>query len=157
MSKRITLNVNGSSHELDVPAEMPLLWAIRDVVGLTGTKYGCGAGICGACTVLVNGVAERSCVLPVGEIGDGVVTTIEQVGGADLHPVQTAWIAHNVPQCGYCQSGFIMQIVDLLTNSPELSDEDLLASITNICRCGTYPRMPQAILDARAALKNRGA
>lgn len=152
MSENVKLKINGSTHELDVPSEMPLLWAIRDVVGLTGTKYGCGAGICGACTVLVDGVAERSCSITVSDV-TGEITTIEHVGEKSLHPVQQAWIAHNVPQCGYCQSGFIMQIIDLLTNSPDMSDDDLIESVTNICRCGTYTRMPEAIAEARKTMK----
>jgi isoquinoline 1-oxidoreductase alpha subunit len=150
----LSIHLNGDLHSVDVPAEMPLLWAIREVVGLTGTKFGCGVGICGACTVLIDGSAERSCVVPVGELGDRKVMTIEGLGAKALHPVQTAWIAHNVPQCGYCQPGFVMQLVDLLTNSPELSDADLEAAISNICRCGTYPRMREAIAEARAAMQS---
>lgn len=157
MSDRFSIEINGTVHELAVPGEMPLLWAIRDVAGLTGTKYGCGVGVCGACTVLVDGAATRSCSVSVSDVAQSRVVTIEHLGKAGLHPVQEAWVQHNVPQCGYCQSGFIMQIVDLLTNSPDLSDEDLLASLTNICRCGTYPRMPEAIAEARKLMQKRGA
>ena len=149
----VTITVNGTRHTLDVPPDMPLLWAVRDAIGLTGTKYGCGVGVCGACTLHLDGVAERGCTVPVGEVGTRKVTTIEGVGTADaLHPVQQAWVTHNVPQCGYCQPGFIMQIIDMLQNTPELSDDELTAAVTNVCRCGTYPRMPAAIAEARAAL-----
>lgn len=156
MSDRFSIDINGSVHHLTVPGEMPLLWAIRDIAGLTGTKYGCGVGICGACTVLVDGAAARSCTIPVSEVGVSKVVTIEHIGASGLHPVQTAWAEHNVPQCGYCQPGFIMQIIDLLTNSPGLTDEELIASITNICRCGTYTRMPEAIADARKLMQKGG-
>ncbi len=148
----VSLLVNGKRHELDVPSDMPLLWVLREAAGLTGTKYGCGIGVCGACTVHLDGVAERSCLLPVGEVGARTVTTIEGLAGAALHPVQQAWIDHNVPQCGYCQSGFIMAVADLLTNSPDMTDDDLIAATTNICRCGTYSAMRAAIADARAAM-----
>jgi len=148
----IEIRLNGAVHAIDVPGEMPLLWAVREVVGLTGTKFGCGIGVCGACTVLIDGAAERACVVPVSELGAREVVTIEGLGAAGLHPVQTAWIDHNVPQCGYCQPGFVMQVVDLLTNQPELSDADLEAAISNVCRCGTYPKMRQAIAAARAAM-----
>lgn len=157
MSDRFSIEINGTVHDLAVPGEMPLLWAIRDIAGLTGTKYGCGVGVCGACTVLVDGAATRSCSLPVSDVGSSKVVTIEHIGQKELHPVQAAWVEHNVPQCGYCQPGFIMQIVDLLTNSPDMSDEDLIASLTNVCRCGTYTRMPEAIADARKLMQKRGA
>jgi isoquinoline 1-oxidoreductase alpha subunit len=153
----IDIHLNGTVHTIDVPEDMPLLWAVREVVGLTGTKFGCGIGVCGACTVHIDGAAERACVVPVGELGGRKVTTIEGLGSdgqgaGGLHPVQSAWIAHDIPQCGYCQPGFVMQVVDLLTNQPELADGDLEAAITNVCRCGTYPRMREAIADARAAM-----
>lgn len=157
MSERFSISINGTNHELTIPGETPLLWAIRDIVGLTGTKYGCGVGVCGACTVLVDGMATRSCTMPVSEVGASKVVTIEHIGASGLHPVQAAWVEHNIPQCGYCQPGFIMQVVDLLDNSPELSDEDLIASITNICRCGTYTRMPEAIAEARKLMQERDA
>ena len=152
-----TLTVNGTPHVVDVPAAMPLLWSIREVIGLTGTKYGCGVGVCGACTVWVDGTAERSCTLPVGEVGNRAVTTIEHIAATGLHPVQQAWIAHNIPQCGYCQPGFIMTIIDLLQNSPKLTDEQLASSVSNICRCGTYPRMVPAIAEARRMLSTTNA
>jgi isoquinoline 1-oxidoreductase alpha subunit len=151
----VSIHLNGVVHTLDIPGEMPLLWAVREVVGLTGTKFGCGVGVCGACTLHIDGAAERACVLPVSELGARKVTTIEGLGARGLHPVQAAWIAHDIPQCGYCQPGFVMQVVDLLTNSPELGDAELEAAITNICRCGTYPRMGEAIAEARAAM-NKG-
>ena len=148
----IEIRLNDAVHSIDVPDDMPLLWAIREVVGLTGTKFGCGVGVCGACTVLIDGAAERACVVPVAELGSRKVTTIEGLGADGLHPVQSAWIEHNVPQCGYCQPGFVMQVVDLLSNQPELADADLEAAISNVCRCGTYPRMRKAIAAARAAM-----
>ncbi|HUD30780.1 MAG TPA: (2Fe-2S)-binding protein [Novosphingobium sp.] len=149
----ISITINGKAHALDVPGDMPLLWAIREVAGLTGTKYGCGIGVCGACTVQVEGVAERSCLLPVGEVGTRPVTTIEGVGGSTgLHPVQQAWVEAGIPQCGYCQPGFVMQVADLLASNAALGDEEILAAIVNVCRCGTYPRMRRAIARARAAM-----
>jgi isoquinoline 1-oxidoreductase alpha subunit len=148
----ISLRVNGTAHEVDVPAEMPLLWVIRDVIGLTGTKYGCGIQQCGACTVHVDGVATRSCGLPVGDVA-GEVTTIEGLGANGDHPVQTAWMAENVPQCGYCQSGQIMQAASLLRESPKPTDADIEAAMSgNICRCGTYTRIRAAIHQAAEAL-----
>jgi aerobic-type carbon monoxide dehydrogenase small subunit (CoxS/CutS family) len=148
----ISLRVNGTAHEVDVPAEMPLLWVIRDVIGLTGTKYGCGIQQCGACTVHVDGVATRSCGLPVGDVS-GEVTTIEGLGANGDHPVQKAWMAENVPQCGYCQSGQIMQAASLLAESPKPTDADIEAAMSgNICRCGTYTRIRAAIHQAAEAL-----
>lgn len=144
----IRLSVNGQKHEVDVPAEMPLLWVIRDVIGLTGTKYGCGIQQCGACTVHVDGVAVRSCGLLVGEV-EGEVTTIEGLSASGEHPVQMAWVSHNVPQCGYCQSGQIMQAAALLSENPKPSDADIDAAMDgNICRCGTYQRIRAAIASA---------
>jgi isoquinoline 1-oxidoreductase alpha subunit len=148
----VSLSINGTEHRLDVPDEMPLLWAIREVVGLTGTKYGCGVGVCGACTILLDGAAERSCAVPVSEVGTRKITTIEHVGAEKPHPVQQSWVEHNIPQCGYCQPGFIIQVIDLLTNSPQLGDDEIVGAISNICRCGTYPRMRVAIAEARARL-----
>jgi isoquinoline 1-oxidoreductase subunit alpha len=147
----INLVVNGERHEVDVPPEMPLLWVIRDVVGLTGTKYGCGIAQCGACTVHVDGVAVRSCSLPVGEV-TGTVTTIEGLSAAGDHPVQKAWAEHDVPQCGYCQTGQIMAAVALLQETPKPSDADIEAAMTNICRCGTYQRIRAAIKTAAEAI-----
>ncbi len=138
------LNINGTSQTVDAPPEMPLLWAIRDLVGLTGTKFGCGIAQCGACTVLIDGEAQRSCSISVGDVGDAKITTIEGLG-ADLTPVQKAWLDHQVPQCGYCQSGMIMAVTALLAQNTKPSDADIDAALTNICRCGTYPRIRTAI------------
>ena len=144
----IRLNINGQTREVDVPPEMPLLWVLRDVVGLTGTKFGCGIAACGACTVHIDGVAVRSCALPVGNVS-GKVTTIEGLSAKGDHPVQKAWVKLNVPQCGYCQSGQIMQAAALLKNNPKPTDEDIEAGMAgNICRCGTYTRIRAAIKEA---------
>lgn len=144
----ISLTINGQAHEIDVPPEMPLLWVIRDIVGLTGTKYGCGIAQCGACTVHVDGVATRSCTLAAGQVR-GAVVTIEGLGAAGDHPVQRAWAAHNVPQCGYCQSGQMMQAAAFLNENPHPSDDDIDAALDgNICRCGTYTRIRDAIKAA---------
>jgi isoquinoline 1-oxidoreductase alpha subunit len=142
----VTLKVNGQTHTLDVEPEMPLLWALRDELNLTGTKFGCGISQCGACTVHVGGVAMRSCSVPVAAAVGKDVVTIEGLAGADgkLHPVQAAWVAEDVPQCGYCQSGQIMAAVALLKDKPNPTDEDI-NGITNICRCGTYVRIRRAI------------
>jgi isoquinoline 1-oxidoreductase alpha subunit len=140
------LTVNGHSHNVDVDLDTPLLWVLRDALGLTGTKFGCGAALCGACTVHVNGVATRSCSVPISDIGTANITTIEALSAnGDLHPVQKAWIDHDVPQCGYCQSGMIMAVAALLKEKPKPSDKDIDESITNICRCGTYARIRAAI------------
>ncbi len=148
----LNVNVNGRDYSVDVPPEMPLLWVIRDVIGLTGTKYGCGIQQCGACTVHVDGVAMRSCGLPVGDVS-GAVTTIEGLGAAGDHPVQKAWMDINVPQCGYCQSGQIMQAVSLLNENPKPNDAEIDAAMSgNICRCGTYTRIRTAIHQAAEAL-----
>jgi len=142
----VTLKVNGKTQTLDIEPDMPLLWALRDEMGLTGTKYGCGIAQCGACTVHVNGVAMRSCSVPVSAAAGKDITTIEGLASADgkLHPVQAAWLAEDVPQCGYCQSGQIMAAVALLKDKPNPTDEDI-NGITNICRCGTYVRIRRAI------------
>ena len=141
----ITLIVNGEEKTIDVEPDMPLLWVLRDELGLTGTKFGCGIGACGACTVRMNGSAVRSCVLPIKAAVGAKVTTIEGLGKNGLHPVQQAWIDHQVPQCGYCQSGMIMAVSALLEQNPNPSDEELNAVVTNICRCGTYQRVREAV------------
>jgi isoquinoline 1-oxidoreductase subunit alpha len=142
---RIELNVNGSPREVDVEADTPLLWVIRDELGLTGTKFGCGIGACGACTVHVNGKPMRSCIVPVSAMANASITTIEGIGARGLTAVQAAWIEHQVPQCGYCQSGMIMAVSALLAENPKPSEDELQAAITNICRCGTYPRIRAAV------------
>ena len=148
----IRLTINDREHEVDVPADMPLLWVIRDVIGLTGTKYGCGIQQCGACTVHVDGVAVRSCGLFVGDV-EGKVTTIEGLGAQGDHPVQAAWMTHNVPQCGYCQSGQIMQAASLLNENAKPSDQEIDEAMDgNICRCGTYQRVRAAIKSASEAI-----
>ena len=139
------LKVNGQTHEVDVEPDAPLLWVLRDELGLTGTKFGCGISACGACTVHVNGEATRSCVTAVSTVVGADITTIEGLSANGLTPVQQAWIDHQVPHCGYCQSGMIMAISALLVKNPSPSDDELAASITNICRCGTYPRIRAAV------------
>jgi isoquinoline 1-oxidoreductase alpha subunit len=142
----ITLTVNGQSRALDVDPDTPLLWAIRDTLGLTGTKFGCGIAACGACTVHVNGKAERSCVMPVSSVAGASVTTIEGLAaGGALSPVQQAWLDLQVPQCGYCQSGMIMAVSAMLAEKPHATDAEVDATITNICRCGTFARIRKAI------------
>ena len=143
------LTINGKSVELTVDPNMPLLWVLRDVLNLTGTKYGCGVAACGACTVLINGHAARSCVIPVQNVVDAKITTIEFLGTAqNPHPLQIAWIAEQVPQCGYCQSGMLLAAADLLARKPKPTDADIDQAITNICRCGTYQRVKEAIHSA---------
>jgi isoquinoline 1-oxidoreductase subunit alpha len=142
----IEFTLNGTPTRLDVPPKMPLLWAIREQAGLTGTKFGCGIGACGACTVHVDGAPVRSCVTTVDGVAGRSVTTIEGLASAErLHPVQVAWIEHQVPQCGYCQSGMIMAVAALLERKPDPSDEEIDAAVSNICRCGTYVRVRNAI------------
>jgi isoquinoline 1-oxidoreductase alpha subunit len=142
----ISLSVNGKSHEVDVEPDTPLLWVLRDTIGLTGTKFGCGIAECGACTVHLDGVATRSCRLPAGLVGARAVTTIEALSqGGKLHPVQQAWLDLDVPQCGYCQTGMIMAAVALLKVKPKPTDADIDAAMTNICRCGTYQRIRAAV------------
>jgi isoquinoline 1-oxidoreductase alpha subunit len=142
---RMQLNVNGTPREVDVEPDAPLLWVIRDELGLTGTKFGCGIGACGACTVHVNGTPMRSCMLPVAAMEKAQITTIEGLGAQGLTAVQAAWIEHQVPQCGYCQSGMIMAVSALLAGNPTPSDDELETVVTNICRCGTYPRIRAAV------------
>lgn len=142
----IKITVNGQIHSLDVEPDTPLLWTIRETLGLTGTKFGCGISACGACTVSLDGRAVRSCQLPVSAAEGKEVTTIEGLAReGNLHPVQQAWITYQVPQCGYCQSGMIMAVAAFLEQHPQPSDEEIDASITNICRCGTFARVRRAI------------
>jgi isoquinoline 1-oxidoreductase subunit alpha len=141
----ISLIVNGKEHAVDVSPDMPLLWVLRDVLGLPGTKYACGMALCGACTVHLDGEAVRSCVLPVSAAVGKKVVTIEGLSAQASHPVQKAWIANQVPQCGYCQSGMIMAVTALLKKNPKPTDAEIDAEITNICRCGTYTRIRAAI------------
>ena len=140
-----TLLVNGTSREVNVPAEMPLLWVLRDTLGMTGTKFGCGMALCGACTVLLDGEATRSCTAAVSAVGSRKITTIEGLSAAGDHPVQRAWIAEDVPQCGFCQSGQVMAAAALLAKNPRPSDADIDTAMTNICRCGTYQRIRRAV------------
>ena len=147
-----SLTINGSARQVDVDPDTPLLWVLRDTLGLTGTRYGCGIAQCGACTVHVNGVATRSCSVPVDAVEGAAITTIEGLSpNGGLHPVQKAWIAHDVPQCGYCQSGMIMAVAALLKEKPNPTDAEIDAAITNICRCGTYARIRAAIHTAATA------
>jgi len=143
----IRFSVNGAERAFEGDREMPLLWYLRDHARLTGTKYGCGAGLCGACTVLVDGEAQRSCLLTVAAVAGRSVTTIEGLAGAELHPVQQAWVEEDVAQCGYCQSGQILAAVALLKRNPDPGPADI-ESITNLCRCGTYVRIRRAIVRA---------
>ena len=146
------LTINGKPHEVNVDPATPLLWAIRDHAGLTGTKYGCGVAACGACTVHLDGKAVRSCVLPVTAAVGKQVTTIEGLAsGTALHKVQKAWVDHEVPQCGYCQAGMIMAVAALLSEKPKPTDADIDATITNICRCGTFQQVREAIHAAAKA------
>ena len=150
------LNINGKNYEVEADPSMPLLWAIRELVQLTGTKYGCGIAQCGACTVHLNGTAVRSCQVPVSAAAGKPVTTIEGLSTDNSHPVQQAWIAEQVPQCGYCQSGQIMAATALLNKNPNPSDKDIdIAMQGNICRCGTYPRIRKAIHRAAGIMKEQ--
>jgi isoquinoline 1-oxidoreductase subunit alpha len=144
----ITLVVNGKEHNIDVSPEMPLLWVVRDILGFTGTKYGCGMALCGACTVHVDGEAVRSCVFPASAAAGKNIVTIEGLSPNGNHPVQKAWVEKQVPQCGYCQSGMVMATAALLKKNPKPTDADIDAGITNICRCGTYVRIREAIHQA---------
>ncbi len=148
----ITFTLNGKSETVDVSPEMPLLWVLRDTLNLTGTKFGCGMALCGACTVHINGEATRSCITPISSVSGKNVTTIEGLSANGLHPVQQAWIEEDVPQCGYCQSGQIMAAVALLAKKPHPSDADIDDFMSgNICRCGTYQRIRKAIHRAAGA------
>ncbi|MGH8178383.1 MAG: (2Fe-2S)-binding protein [Steroidobacter sp.] len=147
----MTLNVNGESRAVEVDEDTPLLWVLRDSLGLTGTKFGCGIAACGACTVHINGAAARSCSLPAASVQGQAITTIEGLASTnEPHPLQAAWIEHQVPQCGYCQSGMIMSAAALLAKTPQPTDEQINAEVTNICRCGTYERVRRAIHSAAA-------
>ena len=149
MAYKIT--VNGTEHVVDVDDDTPLLWVLRDTLSLTGTKFGCGISMCGACTVHLNGAATRSCITPISSVGTASITTIEGLSPSRSHRVQRAWIAEDVPQCGYCQSGMIMAVAALLAQTPKPSDRDIDSTISNICRCGTYDRIRRAIHRAAAA------
>jgi isoquinoline 1-oxidoreductase alpha subunit len=140
-----TLVVNGQRHVAVVPSDMPLLWVLRDTFGLTGTKYGCGIALCGACTVLLDDEATRTCTLPVSAVGNRRITTIEGLSPDGTHPVQRAWVVEEVPQCGYCQSGQVLAATALLDRNPDPSDADIDEAMTNICRCGTYQRIRRAV------------
>ena len=153
----ITLNVNGRPRSVDVEPEMPLLWVLRGELGLAGAKYGCGAGLCGACTVHVDGRPVRSCSMPVSEAAGRKIVTIEGLSANGLHRVQKAWIEHEVPQCGYCQTGMIMAAAALLESKPHPTDADIDAAMTNLCRCGTYLRVRKAIHAAAGDAAAPGA
>ena len=154
---KYTLNLNGKPTTLEAEPNMPLLWAIRDVIGLTGTKYGCGISMCGACTVHLNGQPIRSCSMPISQVKKGKITTIEGLSPDTNHVVQKAWIAEQVPQCGYCQSGQIMSAVALLKTNPNPTDADIDTAMSgNLCRCGTYQRIRKAIHLAATMLKENG-
>ena len=148
----LAITINGKPYEHDGDPTMPLLWFLRDTLRLTGTKFGCGIGACGACTVLLDGKATRSCLLPMQNAAGHQVTTIEGLAAEGLHPVQQAWIEEDVPQCGYCQAGQIVAAVDLLQRKPKPNDDDI-ATISNLCRCGTYPRIRKAILRAAESIQ----
>jgi isoquinoline 1-oxidoreductase alpha subunit len=156
----LKLNLNNEVRMVDVPPDTPLLWVLRDVLDLKGAKYGCGMGVCGACTVLVGGKAVRSCVTHVGSVGDQPITTIEGLSADATHPVQQAWEAVDVPQCGYCQAGQILAASALLSHNPHPTDADIDDAMSgNLCRCGTYPRIRQAIhhaAEASAAVSSKG-
>ncbi len=150
----ITLNINGKTQRVDVEPDMPLLWVLRDELALTGTKYGCGIALCGACTVHVDGAAVRSCVTPVAQVAGKRVVTIEALASAEtLHPVQQAWLDADVPQCGYCQPGIIMSVADLLANNADPTDAQIDEALTHICRCSTYARIRPAVHAAAQALR----
>jgi isoquinoline 1-oxidoreductase subunit alpha len=151
---QITLNVNGEPRTADVDEDTPLLWVLRESLGLTGTKFGCGVAACGACTVHVNGAATRSCSVPAALVQGQAITTIEGLAPVNQpHALQAAWIKHQVPQCGYCQSGMIMAAAALLAKSPKPTDDEINSEVTNICRCGTYERVRKAIHSAATAVE----
>lgn len=144
-----TVTINGETYEIDVPDDMPLLWFLRDRLALTGTKYGCGMGLCGACTLHVDGQATRACVMPISAVAGKSITTIEGLSETGDHPLQKAWLKHKVPQCGYCQAGQIMNAASFLATTPRPSAEDIDNAMQgNICRCGTYQRIKLAVADA---------
>lgn len=148
------INVNGKVHSVDAEPDMPLLWAIRDLIGLPGTKYGCGIGQCGACTVLIDGVATRSCQTPLSDMGNAKVTTIEGLAKNGLHPLQKAWIEHDVSQCGFCQTGQIMAAAGLLLKNPDATETEIVDAMDgNLCRCGTYVRILEAVKSVSKAAK----
>ena len=149
----VNIIVNGTSREIDVEGDTPLLWVLREELGLTGTKFACGIAECGACTVHVNGEAMRSCVLPLSTVAGRQITTIEGLSPDSKHPVQQAWLTEQVPQCGYCQSGQIMATVAFLKTTPNPTDADIDAGLTNICRCGTYERLRRAVHRAAALMR----
>ncbi len=155
---RYTLNVNGQARTVDVPADTPLLWVLRDHLDLPGTKYGCGIGLCGACTVHLNGVPLRSCQLAVSTVAGMAITTIEGLSPDGTHPLQTAWCEHDVPQCGYCQAGQIMTAAAFLRGNPTPTEEEIDGALAgNLCRCGTYARIRAAVKDAATAMAKEGA
>jgi isoquinoline 1-oxidoreductase subunit alpha len=149
----ISITVNGTTHQVEIEPDTPLLWVLRDVIGLTGTKFGCGIAECGACTVHLNGQPVRSCSVPIGVLNGTQITTIEGISPDRSHPVQQAWIEEDVPQCGYCQSGQIMATVALLQRIPQPTDADIDQNLTNICRCGTYERLRRAVHRAAGMSK----
>lgn len=149
----ITITVNGAQHQVDLEPDTPLLWVLRDALALTGTKFGCGIAQCGACTVHIDGQAMRSCSVPVAAVAGKSITTIEGLSPDAKHPVQQAWLAEDVPQCGYCQSGQIMAVAAFLKQNPKPTDADIDANVTNICRCGTYERLRRAIHRAADMMK----
>jgi isoquinoline 1-oxidoreductase alpha subunit len=152
----ISFNMNGKEISVDIEADTPLLWVIRDELGMTGTKFGCGAALCGACTVHLDGVAVRSCVLPVSAVAGKRIATIESLSSDNSHPLQKAWIAHDVPQCGYCQSGQLMSAASLLAENKNPSDTDIKNAMSgNICRCGTYSRITAAIKTAATEMREK--
>ena len=156
IDKSLPLRINGKAYFFDGDGDMPLLWYLRDVLRLTGTKFGCGIGACGACTVLIDGKAQRACLTPAKAAANHEVTTIEGLAGAELHPLQQAWIEEDVAQCGYCQAGQIMAAADLLKRNPNPNDDDI-GKISNLCRCGTYPRIRRAIKRAAEITRDNSA
>jgi len=154
---QVTLNINGQAHTVDAPSDMPLLWALRDILNMTGTKYSCGVGICGTCTVLINGVPMRSCVMPAVSMAGAEITTIEGLDPQGNHPVQKAWNDEDVPQCGYCQGGQILAASALLKQNPNPDDQDIDAAMSGVlCRCGTYSRIRKAIKRAAKYTADQG-